>query len=235
MNDNEWTNEQKALCEAKIDEAEEILDALTRYQQAHEKNGTFYEATKMLLKLYRPFRFDAVNEKMLRTAESIGKTGQEASSVAELETILAMPEVYNYYSKELLRFTQSNAPTSMALFVHLVDAGIRILEHQNSVGQGENYARILKAVYVDAEKETDELFKELNMRRTTFYRKKDEAITALSIVIFGPLGFRHPSMQFEDEAFQAKYGWALGIADYLDEYCELIDVYNSHQEEEESA
>jgi hypothetical protein len=137
---------------------------------------------------------------MLKTVEAADEFSryENENLAVTLDNILSMPEVYAYYSKELDRFLTSSLPVTMGLFVHIVDSGIKILSFMERKDKELRYSELLKAIYVDEEKPPEDLFKDFHTNRSTFYRKKDEAITALSIIIFGPLGGRHPSSLYED-------------------------------------
>lgn len=224
MGNNDWTLEQVQECEKKLNEAEMISETLNKFREAHFAGGICFQTTLQLLRLYRTFRFDVVSEKMLKTAEAVDPDAEHMNSAASLDTILAMPEIYGYYSKELRNFISSSTPALLGRLVHMIDTGIRILANQEDKS-GIRYSELLKALYVDEIKTPNELLDMFHTNSTTFYRKKNEAITALSILIFGPLGSRHPNLRYEEDKFQNKYGRFLEVANYFDDYCELLDVH----------
>lgn len=229
MEQEYWTIEHAERIEDKVDEAQRIYEALELAQTEHERGGTFFKTTKRLLETYRPLRFDAINEKMLRTVESVDSFDPESNLLIALDAILSMPEIYEYYSKEVRHFVSSSIPITMGLFVHMVDAGIRILSFVERNKENElKYSEILKAVYIDEEKDPHALVTQFNTNWATFYRKKNEAITALSIIIFGPLGGRHPSTIFDDNKLTKKYGHFVEMADKIDLICDLASVTEKH-------
>lgn len=226
MDQEYWTNEHADKIEENMEEVQRILDVLEKAQEAHEKGGLYFKTTKKLLEVYRPLRFDTVNEKMMKVVESsdtFSRYGDVGLAVT-LDNILSMPEVYAYYSKEVDRFMSSSTPVTMGLFVHIIDTGIKILSFTERKDKELKYSEILKALYVNEEKTPEELFKEFHTNRSTFYRKKDEAITALSIIIFGPLGNRHPTSMFEDNKLVKKYGRFVEMADNMDMICGLAEL-----------
>ena len=232
MNEEYWTIEHADKINETIDEAQTILDTLDKAQEAHEKGGVYFKTTKKLLETYRALRFDTVNEKMLKVVESADSfsRGEAASLSVTLDNILSMPEIYAYYSKEIDRFVTSSIPVTMGLFVHIIDAGIKIMSFSERKETELKYSDILKALYVNEEKSPEELFKGFHTNRSTFYRKKDEAITALSIIIFGPLGNRHPSVLFDDNKLKKKYGRFLYMVDTMDTICGLAEVTEKYEE-----
>ena len=231
MDEEYWTTEHAEKIEENFEEAQKILDALEALEEAHKKGGVYFRTTKKLLEAYRALRFDIVNEKMLKTAEAIDSFSRDdnVGLAVALDNILSMPEIYAYYSKEIERFMTSSIPVTMGLFVHVIDMGIRIMAHAERNEEGLKYSDILKALYVNEEKNNEELYKELHTNRSTLYRKKDEAITALSIIIFGPLGNRHPTSLFEDNTLIKKYERFLEMADNMDAICGLMDVTEKYR------
>lgn len=231
MEEEYWTTEHAKRMEENLDDAQLIWDTLEKTQQAHEKGGIYFKTTKRLLETYRSLRFDTVNEKMLKVVESADNFSRAESVdlAVSLDNILSMPEIYAYYSKEIDRFVTSSIPVTMGLFVHVVDAGIKILSFAERKEKEIKYSEILKALYVDEEMNPDELFKKFKTNRSTFYRKKDEAITALSIIIFGPLGNRHPTLLFDDNILKKKYGRFLHMADAMDTICGLAEVTEKYE------
>ena len=226
MDEEYWTTEHADLIEENMDEVQRILDVLDKVQEAHEKGGLYYKTTKKLLETYRSLRFDTVNEKMLKVVESADEflRYEDVNLAVTLDNILSMPEIYAYYSKEIDRFITSSIPVTMGLLVHIVDAGIKILSFTERKEKEIKYSEILKALYVDEELPPEDLFKKFHTNRSTFYRKKDEAITALSIIIFGPLGNRHPTLLFDDNILKKKYGRFLHMADTMDTICDLAEI-----------
>ena len=213
-----------------LEEAQAIFDALEKTQAAHEKGGVFFNTTKRLLEVYRSLRFDAVHEKILKTAESIDGYSADLNSAAMLDNILAMPEIYAYYSREIKHFTETSIPVTMGLFVHAVDAGLKMLAFTERDKVNDlKYADILKALYVDEQKDPHTLVDQFHTTWATFYRKKNEAITALSIIIFGPLGNRHPSSVFNDNSLQKKYGRFMEWSDKIDLICGLAEVTEKYE------
>ena len=230
MDQEYWTSEHADAIEENLDEAQRILNALELAQTEHERGGIFFNTTKRLLETYRALRFDAINEKMLKTVEAIGDHDDSTGMQVMLDNILAMPEIYAYYSQEVKKFAESSIPATMGLFVHAVDAGIKMLAFIERDKTGDiKYSDLLKALYVDIEKDPHTLVDEFHTNWATFYRKKNEAITALSIIIFGPLGNRHPSSLFDDNKLKKKYGRFVDWADRIDLICGLAEVTMAHE------
>ena len=229
MEQEYWTSEHADAIEENLDEAQRIYDALESAQAEHERGGIFFKTTKRLLEVYRVLRFDAVHEKMLQTVESIGDDTQQDMFVM-LDNILSMPEIYAYYTKEVQKFTRSSVPITMGLMVHAVDAGLRMLSFiERDKQDGLKYSEILKALYVDEQKDPHTLVDQFHTNWATFYRKKNEAITALSIIIFGPLGNRHPSSLFDDNKLKKKYGRFVEWSDKIDLICDLAEVTERYE------
>ena len=233
MDQEFWTSEHADMIEDNFDEAQRILDVLNQAQEEHEKGGLYFKTTKKLLEVYRPLRFDAVNEKVMKTVESIDayEEKEEKDFFIALDNILSMPGIYDYYSKEIGRFVTSSSPVTMGLFVHIIDAGIRLLSFTERNDDNElKYSDILKASYIDEKKDPHSLVEQLHTNWATFYRKKNEAITALSIIIFGPIGGRHPSSLYDDNQLKKKFGRFVKMADDIDTICSLADVTQKHEQ-----
>lgn len=228
MNEEYWTIEHAEKIEENMEEAEKILSVLNEMEAAHEKGGIYYRTTKKLLEAYRSLRFDTVNEKMLKVVETADVFDKD-NMLVTLDNILSMPDVYEYYSKEVDRFVSSSIPVTMGLFVHVVDTGIRILSFTERKDSDIKYSEMLKAIYVDEEQEPEALFKQFHTNRSTFYRKKDEAITALSIIIFGPFGGRHPSLIIDDNKFSKKFAKFLDMATNMDLISDLADITERYE------
>lgn len=231
MEQEYWTSEHADKIEENMEEVQRILDTLDKAQEAHEKGGLYFKTTKKLLEAYRSLRFDTVNEKMLKVVESADSfsRSEDVGMAVTLDNILSMPEIYAYYSKEVDKFVTSSIPVTMGLFVHIVDSGIKILSFMERKDKELKYSEILKALYIHEEKTPEELFKEFHTNRSTFYRKKDEAITALSIIIFGPIGSRHPTSLFDDNKLKKKYRRFLEMADTMDVICGMAEVTEAYE------
>lgn len=233
MDQEFWTTEHMMKFKENVDEATFITETLKRAHQEHLKDGCFFNATKSLLNCYRQLRFDFVNEKMLKTTEAISEFSANPNSMATLDNIIAMPEIYNYYSKEISDFISSNTPVIMGKIVHIVDTGIKIMKKREKDGPLK-YSEILEAVYVKAEKSPETLIEDFNTNRATFYRKKDEAITALSIIIFGSLGDRHPSSIFDDSCLKKKYTRFMEVSDAMDLWCDMYTITEKYREKNDA-
>lgn len=231
MHENEeyWTIEHAAQMENKLSEAEYIYNTLIDTQKKHEKGGTFFETTKLLLESYRCFRFEIINEKLFKISETINTyDASNNNGIASLDNILAMPEVYKYYSKELVNFFSSNSPAVLGKFVHFVDSGLKVLKDQEDK-KGVSYADLLKAIYIDPEQSPEDIAKQFKISRASFFNKKNEAITALSIIIFGPLGMRHPTYMFDENELMKKFPNMVQVSDFLDMFIDLMEVRDKNK------
>lgn len=200
----------------KINTACDLAEMLDYDQKQHEKDGLYYKTTKILLDSYRELRFDVANSKIIKTVESIDIDTSNLS--ASLDIILAMPEVYNYYTKEIDSFVTSSSPAKMGLYIHLIDSGLKIMQHAEKKDDPLAYSKIIKALYIDEEIPINDLFEKFKTNKSTFYRKRDEAITALSIAIFGATGYRHPMKNENNVEIEKKYEKYYNELDKIDRY-----------------
>lgn len=220
---------------ASLEETAEFLEVLEEAQKTHEKNGTAYNTTKKLLEVYRTLRFDIIAEKIMRDIEGVLHEEADAREINnyDLDRILSMPDNLSFFSSELKKFTNSSIPAACGKLVAFVDAGLRALQMQEeTLNKNTHYFEILKASYVDAIKDPRDIFEDLKMSRAVFYVKKDEAITALSIILFGPLGERHPSNAEIGMYINKKFRFYFELADTIDTFCDIQGVHRQFHGEE---
>ena len=119
-----------------------------------------------------------------------------------LDYLLSLPENFTYCSNEIKKFVSSSEPARCGQFVHMVDSGMELLKKQD-----EHLYDVLYHAYIEGNKqpEIDDVAEATGLTRVSYYRHKDKAITALSIILFGPLCQRHPAVYSKSSPFFARY------------------------------
>lgn len=136
-----------------------------------------YKKTDMLLKLYRKVywsmdkRFDELNSITYETC------------MGDCETLTYL---LNFAPDNELEVFKSRAVGAMQtkLLIDLIDkAVVRVSEYPDN---GGIYYSIIDLKYINYFKYTeDEILEELNLERSTYYRKKKEATVILGYILFG--------------------------------------------------
>lgn len=209
-----------SLCK-KVSAATNLLAQINEIQCEHEPNGCFFEVTKKILEMYRYLRFDFLEPVLKTSVDEFQEYGIDfnASTTKEqiecLDFMVALPRDMYCNKNEISSFVKSSAPTSIRKFISLIDSAMKPLEIEDACS-----AKVLRTYYLNRNKKTkEEVAAELGISVPTFFRKKKIAITKLSILIFGPLGERHP--EFSLSRLNKDYHSKLfEIADKIDELFE---------------
>ena len=218
----------ETLCK-KISEASNLLFQINEIQKEHEPGGCFYETTKKILEMYRYFKYDSFSSVVDTSIEEFKEYGinMEADTPSDkvdcFDFLLVLPKNMYCNKNELLSFVSSSAPASIGKFVHLIDASMKALELEDRKG-----FKLLSSFYLDRNKKIkEETAKELGISLSTFFRKEKTAITELSILIFGPLGEKHPDFSLSrlNKDYHSKL---FDIADKIDEL--FVDEYTEFLE-----
>lgn len=213
----------------KITEASNLLFQIDEIQKEHEPGGCFYETTKKILEMYRYFKYDSFSSVVDTSIEEFKEYGidMEADTPSDkvdcFDFLLVLPKNMYCNRNELLSFVSSSAPASIGKFVHLIDSSMKVLEFEDKKG-----FRVLNSFYLDRNKKTkEEAAKELGISLSTFFRKEKIAITELSILIFGPLGEKHPDFSLSrlNKDYHSKL---FDVADKIDEL--FVDEYTEFLE-----
>ena len=134
-----------------------------------------YQKTKMVLKLFRRMRrlvsenFDEMSEEAF---EDCLDAEQQFIYLVEFN-----PTDLNYLTYRVEQLTQERYLLNM-----IEKAAVRMKNYDN----GELYYQIIEMKYLDFfTYSEDEILEHLALERSTFYRKKNEAIYLLGMILFG--------------------------------------------------
>lgn len=217
INEMKKQKAHEALCK-KVSDATDLLLQINEIQNEHEPNGCFFEVTKKILEMYRYIRFDFLEPIVKTSVDEFQEYGIDfnADTTEEqidcLDFMVALPKDMYCNENEISSFVKSSAPTSIRKFISLIDSAMKPLEIEDN-----NSAKILRTYYLYRDKKTkEEASAELGISVPTFFRKKKIAITKLSILIFGPLGERHPDFSLSrlNKDYHSKL---FEVADKIDE------------------
>lgn len=186
---------------ARLEEMLSLEEAIQNVLKSHEEGGTCYRTTKLLLSIYRKLRFQIVEDAALTTFDVLESYGYKDAPteddmtiklISDLDYVLALPDNMLFCSNKIKRFLSSSEPATIGQFIALVDSGMKSLQEQDP----QAYA-ILNLMYCEkTEHSIDYYIAKFDYPRSTFFRKRNDAITLLSICIFGLLAEKHPGTEF---------------------------------------
>lgn len=202
-NDKELLEESRTLATTLTG----MCDSLEEIELVHSRGGEGYRAVMKLLQLYRKLKFDILVQKTIQTMDVMRQYDlmddlSDSDMYMNMDFLMSLPENITYCSNELKRFVDSSEPARCGEFIHLVDSGMKLLRMQN-----EHLYDVIYLTYLDEnEHDLEALMSKLNLTRSGYYRHRSEGITALSIILFGPMGERLPSARAKSDLFFHKYG-----------------------------
>lgn len=198
------TDIEEMDCEAsnitdRLKMAARLQFAIEQALKSHEKEGTCYETTRLLLELYREFKFDKTQLKKMQTLETFKAYGHlddinEDSLSIDLEYIISLPDNIAFCSNKIKSFIDSSEPATIGRFVYLVDCGLETLSTNNEI-----FSKLLKFTYLEKPMSPKDLYNSLGMSKSAYYREREKSISELSKIMFGTLGQRHKNSVFADE------------------------------------
>ena len=168
-----------------------VLDAAAK---AHQKGGVCYEATKALLTAYRRLKYDKLAMKVRETEAAFQEyeyfCGKQKNEDSLLEDLVAISDQRLLCWNTLQAFIDSGDPAVANALILFVDLSLQVLKKEE-----QPYAKLLEAAYITKKRNSgasEDIAGELGLARTTYYRERGKAIAALSEILFGYLGERHP-------------------------------------------
>ena len=200
----------------------DIANGLEELEKMHSKDGVGYTTTKKLLGFYRRLKYDIIAEKTMQTVEIMEDydliSGSDNSIEMNLDYLLSLPENFTYCSNEIKKFMSSSEPARCGQFIHMVESGMELLKKED-----EHLYDVLYHTYIEGSRQPDieEIVKATGLPRAGYYRHKEKAITALSIILFGPLCQRHPAVYSKSSPFFSKYEKVFRFVD------DLVDCKNA--------
>ena len=178
--------------EAMLAHAVKVRNVLDGAVKVHQKGGVCYEATKALLSAYRGIKYDKLAIKVQETEAAFKEyeyfCGKQKKKGELLEDLVTISDQRLLCWNRLQAFIDSGDPAAANAMVLLIDLSLQLLKKAEP-----QHAKLLDAAYITNKGAGSEhVAGELGLARTTYYRERDKSIAALSAIIFGYLGERHP-------------------------------------------
>ena len=233
-----------------IQSAKKLLIDLEEASKEHEKGGVCFRTTKRLLEMYPLFKYELVYNKTIQTLEvfdAYGLLDQDNNAVMTIDFLLSIPDELTICRNNLKDFCVSHESKVCEKFARLLEAGLTALKTVDE----KDYA-ILSEFFlknIGEERSSQEVLNAVKERgisisNSSLYRERDNAISKLSVIIFGALGERHPRSYGGTLAFSRKYEAVFHLADAIFDVAEekkngqsmesgdLIDAFDGYLEED---
>ena len=233
-----------------IQSAKKLLIDLEEASKEHEKGGVCFRTTKRLLEMYPLFKYELVYNKTIQTLEvfdAYGLLDQDNNAVMTIDFLLSIPDELTICRNNLKDFCVSHESKVCEKFARLLEAGLTALKTVDE----KDYA-ILSEFFlknIGEERSSQEVLNAVKERgisisNSSLYRERDNAISKLSVIIFGALGERHPRSYGGTLGFSRKYEAVFHLADAIFDVAEekkngqsmesgdLIDAFDSYLEED---
>ena len=233
-----------------IQSAKKLLIDLEEASKEHEKGGVCFRTTKRLLEMYPLFKYELVYNKTIQTLEvfdAYGLLDQDNNAVMTIDFLLSIPDELTICRNNLKDFCVSHESKVCEKFARLLEAGLTALKTVDE----KDYA-ILSEFFlknIGEERSSQEVLNAVKERgisisNSSLYRERDNAISKLSVIIFGALGERHPRSYGGTLGFSRKYEAVFHLADAIFDVAEekkngqsmesgdLIDAFDGYLEED---
>lgn len=220
-----------------INSAKSLLLDLEEAAKEHEKGGVCFKTTKRLLEMYPLFKYELVYNKTIQTLEvfnAYGLIDKDHDAVMTIDFLLSIPDELTICRNNLKDFCASSESNVCEKFATLLEAGLSAMKEidkrdyiilseffLNNLGNERGSHEVLDAVNGLG----------VDISCSSLYRERDNAISKLSVIIFGALGERHPRSYGGTLGFIKKYKQVFEVADAIFDINEAKETGNSEKED----